>query len=239
MNTSRPLSLIHIAADKNDRAPSSREKSSQLASRLNYSVAMFLLILAPGQVPCNSQDLSLFKDVSSLLNHQHHEEPFDDFDRQGLLHRRLSQLGPGIGWMDVSGDGRDDLIIASGKGGAIAVFEYTAPDSFKRLSLPVLTQAATRDQTTILAFPQADGRTALLVGSANYEDGLATGACVREYHLRNGTIEDLIPGQTSSIGPLALGDLPKGATRALEPEEKQALDRAMQKQSHEPASLAR
>ncbi len=42
-----------------------------------------------------------------------------------------------------------------------------------------------------------------------------------------------------AIGPLALGDLPKGATRALEPEEKQALDRAMQKQSHEPASLAR
>jgi 23S rRNA pseudouridine2605 synthase len=31
-----------------------------------------------------------------------------------------------------------------------------------------------------------------------------------------------------AIGPLALGDLPKGATRALEPEEKLALDRAMQ-----------
>jgi 23S rRNA pseudouridine2605 synthase len=30
-----------------------------------------------------------------------------------------------------------------------------------------------------------------------------------------------------AIGPLALGDLPKGATRALEPEEKLALDRAM------------
>ena len=42
-----------------------------------------------------------------------------------------------------------------------------------------------------------------------------------------------------AIGPLALGDLPKGATRALESEEKQALDRAMQKRNHEPASLAR
>jgi 23S rRNA pseudouridine2605 synthase len=31
-----------------------------------------------------------------------------------------------------------------------------------------------------------------------------------------------------AIGPLALGDLPKGATRALEPEERLALDRAMQ-----------
>jgi 23S rRNA pseudouridine2605 synthase len=31
-----------------------------------------------------------------------------------------------------------------------------------------------------------------------------------------------------AIGPLALGDLPKGATRALGLEEKQALDRTMQ-----------
>jgi 23S rRNA pseudouridine2605 synthase len=30
-----------------------------------------------------------------------------------------------------------------------------------------------------------------------------------------------------AIGPLALGDLPKGATRTLEPEEKRELDRAM------------
>jgi 23S rRNA pseudouridine2605 synthase len=35
-----------------------------------------------------------------------------------------------------------------------------------------------------------------------------------------------------TIGPLALGDLPKGATRALEREEKQALDRAMRALNH-------
>jgi len=42
-----------------------------------------------------------------------------------------------------------------------------------------------------------------------------------------------------AIGPLALGDLPKGATRPLEPEEKQALDRAIRAPNHEPASSAR
>ena len=42
-----------------------------------------------------------------------------------------------------------------------------------------------------------------------------------------------------AIGPLALGDLPKTATRALKPEEKQALDRVMLRQTHESASLAR
>ena len=42
-----------------------------------------------------------------------------------------------------------------------------------------------------------------------------------------------------AIGPLTLGDLPKGATRALGQEEKQALDRAMRLPSHEPASATR
>lgn len=42
-----------------------------------------------------------------------------------------------------------------------------------------------------------------------------------------------------AIGPLALGNLSKGATRALEPEEKQALDRAMRSAVQEPASLVR
>jgi 23S rRNA pseudouridine2605 synthase len=40
-----------------------------------------------------------------------------------------------------------------------------------------------------------------------------------------------------AIGPLALGDLPKGATRILEKEEKQALDRAMPAAIREPASV--
>jgi 23S rRNA pseudouridine2605 synthase len=41
-----------------------------------------------------------------------------------------------------------------------------------------------------------------------------------------------------SIGPLTLGDLPKGATRPLEPAQKQALDRAMRTPNREPASSA-
>src|SRR5216683_6991564 len=42
-----------------------------------------------------------------------------------------------------------------------------------------------------------------------------------------------------AIGPLTLGDLPKGAARALEPEEKQALDRTMSAANHPPASSVR
>jgi 23S rRNA pseudouridine2605 synthase len=42
-----------------------------------------------------------------------------------------------------------------------------------------------------------------------------------------------------AIGPLNLGDLPKGATRVLAQEEKQALDRTMRAPNREPASSVR
>ena len=42
-----------------------------------------------------------------------------------------------------------------------------------------------------------------------------------------------------AIGPLNLGELPKGATRTLEEEEKQALDRAVRAANREPASAER
>src|SRR5205807_2597823 len=45
-----------------------------------------------------------FEDVSSVLAHEHHQEPYDDFARQALLPNRHSQLGPGISWLDVNGD---------------------------------------------------------------------------------------------------------------------------------------
>src|SRR5262249_31089100 len=54
-----------------------------------------------------------YQDVSSLLVHAHHEEPFDDFARQPTLAKRLSQLGPGVCWCDLNGDGWDDLLIGT------------------------------------------------------------------------------------------------------------------------------
>ena len=51
---------------------------------------------------------------------------------------------------------------------------------------------------------------------------------------RDGAVEDFV-----AIGPLALGELPKGGTRPLEQQEKQDLDRAMRAPNREPGSVAR
>ncbi len=145
----------------------------------------------------------LFKDFSPLLNHSHHDEPFDDFARQPLLPNKLSQLGPGVSWCDLDGDGWEDLIIGSGKGGAPAVFRNSGKGTFTRWAEA---QPAGRDQTTVLGWRRA-GEAVLLAGSANYEEDQSAGGCVQVFDLARKIAADLLPGQESSTGPLAMADI--------------------------------
>src|SRR5439155_6494210 len=144
----------------------------------------------------------MFHDVSHLIHHTHHEDPFDDFARQPLLPRKLSQLGPGVGWYDVDGDGREDLIIGSGRGGRLAVYRNAGQAGFKRWNLSPVEKLVTRDQTTVLGTESG-----FLVGSANYEDGLTNGGCVRIYDVQREASGESVLGQEFSAGPLALADV--------------------------------
>src|SRR5205823_1579935 len=67
-------------------------------------------------------------------------------------------------------------------------------------------QPVTRDQTGVVVLRRADGSALLLAGSANYEDGLALGAMVRQYDFGRKTVDDSLPGQAASTGPLAIAD---------------------------------
>ena len=156
-----------------------------------------------------------FEDVSRLIDHTHHEELFDDFARQPTLSKRLSQLGPGVCWCDLNGDGFDDLVIGSGKGGSLSVFLNDGKGGFQAAPGPLPGQPVTRDQTAILAWPGTSNAPVLLVGSANYEDGLPTGASVLAYDLKHNKVSEAVPGMDASVGPLALGDLEGNGHLAL------------------------
>ncbi|MBU6400413.1 MAG: VCBS repeat-containing protein [Verrucomicrobia bacterium] len=143
----------------------------------------------------------IFEDVSQLLAHTHHDEPFDDFARQGLLPRKLSQLGPGVAWYDVNGDGWDDLIVGSGRGGKLSVYLNNGQGGFTPAADPMFDRTVTRDQTAIVGW-----RSILFAGSANYEDGLTNGGLVRVYDLSRHLSGENILGQPFSCGPLAMAD---------------------------------
>ncbi len=144
----------------------------------------------------------MFEDVSDRLGHMHHEDPFDDFQRQPILPKRLSQLGPGVCWWDMDGDGWDDLIIGSGKGGQLACYRNDTKGGFTRVEHLPWTTVASRDQTAIVGWQPG----AVLVGTANYEDGLATGSPVQLCEWERPQSPDLLPAWDSSAGPLAVAD---------------------------------
>lgn len=149
---------------------------------------------------------TLFEDVSGRIGHRHHEEPFNDFDLQPLLPVRLSQLGPGMAWIDIDRDGDDDLFVASGKGGTIGAFENLADGSFTSLNISPFTETAPGDQTSIIGWGTENGAN-FLVGSANYEQGSPRVPSVFRYRFKDlKTVETGTISNYSTTGPLAASD---------------------------------
>ena len=157
----------------------------------------------------------MFEDASGLLKHMHHEEPYNDFERQAMLPHKLSQLGPGVSWSDVDGDGREDLLVGSGRGGELEIFLNQGKDQFQRLPMGALLGRAADDQTTVLGWASGDGTRGFLVGEANYETRGTNG--VKRYEMWAGGIQprEVLATGPSSGGPLALGDIDGGGNLEL------------------------
>ena len=164
-----------------------------------------------GTTPDSSR-VGLFEDATPLLGGQAHVDSiFDDYARQPLLPNKFSQLGPGVSWVDVDGDGREDLVVGTGRGGRLAVLRNTGA---RFTAEPVPGGPARWDLTTILPVPGANGTLSLLAGQSNYESSSAEEALsvprVVEFPLaggRPGTPRALLPPDTASVGPLALSDV--------------------------------
>ena len=161
----------------------------------------------PVQEPHPAPLRPMFEDVSDLIAHTHHDEAFNDLERQPLLPRKLSQLGPGIAWGDLDGDGWEDLVIGSGKGGRLAIYHNNTHGGFSRVPGGALDQTATQDQTGIVVLPGAGEAGSVLVGSANYEDGPSVDGRALKYDLKDRSTNEPLTLHEASIGPLALTDM--------------------------------
>ncbi len=143
-----------------------------------------------------------FEDVSDRIGHRHVENAFDDLARQPLLAGNLSMAGPGVTWVDLDGDGWEDLVVGAAQGGTPAAFRNDRQGGFVALTNAVLRRPLGRDATTIAPYGPV-----LLFGSSNYEDGLTNGGCLRLMDLARGTSGELVLGQPFSAGPVAVADV--------------------------------
>ena len=151
----------------------------------------------------------IFSDASQLLGHTHFDASYEDFERQQLLSRRLSQLGPGVAWCDLDGDGWDDLVIAAGRGGSLSVLHNNGQGGFQPVTLPAFKAVAADDLTGIVGWSSEPGQSTLLVGQANYESAKLDSPAVMEHDMFFGNVESAaaVPGDASSVGPLAVADV--------------------------------
>lgn len=146
--------------------------------------------------------LSLFADASPSLAHRHHEEAFDDFARQPLLPARLSHGGPGLAWMDSDGDGWEDLVVGTGRGGEMAIFQNMNGLAFHRSTVPIVTKTPD-DLTAIVGWA---GK--LILGQSHYESPATNRSAAAVYGFQGGgwSLAQALPPHTSSSGPLAVAD---------------------------------
>ena len=163
------------------------------------------LILESAAVPANqaiSPEASLFADASELLNHRHTDREFDDFSRQQLLPKKLSQEGPGVAWIDWNTDGFDDAVVTTGAGGSLAIFLNDKKGGFNQAphNMP---RNSSRDQLSLLELKSAAEGIFLL--QSNYEDGLAVGSSIESW-TPDGMKKVIMPAGAVSFSTICSAD---------------------------------
>lgn len=162
---------------------------------------------ANGSPPSNSTKQSpptAFEDRSSSLKRLHRDADFNDFERQPLLPRRLSHLGPGVTWYDLDGDGWDDLLVPAGANDQQTLYLNDGKGGFRGMRR---SGTPRRDQTTLLVVRAATNQMRLVTGQSNYKDGGTNDTAITSFDPHTNTEIPLVPADTSVVGPLALGTI--------------------------------
>ena len=170
---------------------------------------------AVAAVPAATPAPPLFHDVTSALGHTNLANPSNDFERQPLLPRSLARLGPGVAWVDLDGDGREELVLGENAGGTIAVFATDGRGGFKRTTAPALSAPLVTDLSALASWTPTPGRRALLVGQSGLRTPDEPSVPLAQLELKAGAPANTVtlgaipgmPASKSATGPLAVADV--------------------------------
>ena len=214
---SSPDPVLHFGLGDHDKVkqltvrwPSGHEQTFEdLKANRHY------VINEPGESPSRAKPKkpqSLFVESDALRAVVHRENPYDDFARQPLLPSKHSQLGPGIAFADVDGDGLEDFYLAQGAGTAGRIYvRKKAPSTGANVFAE---HAASEDITPLFFDVEGDGDQDLLVVSGGVEGEPASPVFKDRLYLNDGkgvfTLGvDALPNIAASGGPAAAKDFDK------------------------------
>ena len=139
---------------------------------------------APGLT--ESEPASTFRSNDQLLAVRHRETPFDDYQRQPLLPMQHSQLGPGMAWSDVDGDGDDDVYVGGAAGHAGQLFINTSGTFEPRIG-PWESDAQSEDMGVLFFDADQDSDLDLYVVSGGVECEPGAGELRDRLYLNDGS----------------------------------------------------
>jgi len=125
------------------------------------------------QLPKKESQPSLLKEITNTKVVTHKENPYNDFDYEGLIYKQLSQEGPALAIGDVNGDGHEDVFLGGAKGQGGSVYIHTGNGKLNPKPQNIFTGIETEYEDTAAAFLDADndGDQDLIVGSGGNQTG--------------------------------------------------------------------
>lgn len=154
------------------------------------------------QAAAPSPDLAYtFEDISSSvgLDHQHKENPFVDFNREGLMPHRVSTEGPALAVGDVNGDGLEDVFFGSSKRERSALYLQNPSGRFDLATpLAIIQDSLLEDVDAVFVDVDQDSDLDLVIASGGNEYKLGNKELVQRAYLNDGNggfqRADLFPG---------------------------------------------
>ena len=150
----------------------------------------------------------LFQDVSERVQLAHVHPPYNDLARQPLLPRKLSHNGPGLSWIDLNGDGHDDLVLPHGRGAIPQSRLGDGTGKFIAASSNELSPPADSDRTTVLGWLTGPQKGMIVTGEAggDFETNVAAGLVIHSFlGAEMNTVARFKVG--SNLGPVAAADI--------------------------------
>lgn len=121
------------------------------------------------------------------INYKHIENNFEDFDRERLLHRRYSKMGPCIAKGDLNGDGLEDIYIGGSFSKKGEVYFQTPNGNFQLSDQPAINaDIIHEDMDAIIFDANGDGANDLFVSSGGNEAPYGKGYYLNRLYLNNG-----------------------------------------------------
>ncbi len=184
-----------------------REELRDLAANRSYRITA-----GPGEPYQLAEAQPLFVPSRALEGAGTVEKPFDDYARQPLLPHRLSQLGPGLAWADVDGDGDLDFYIGRPSGTAGSLFLHS-DNGFRETRFPCFEEdAACEDMAPLFLDVDGDGDADLFVVSGGVECEPGDAVLRDRLYINDGNgffsraPEESLPDLRHSGGPAAAAD---------------------------------